>query len=105
MAHVLARRALTDSALCLLAACAALAMFLPPWAQATAASPLRSGAAALAAALALPLHWLLLRRAARHQERPAAGWLALSVLLFPVGSVAALLLLAWPMQRVDAPAH
>lgn len=105
MACTSARRALTDSALCLVAACMAMAMFLPPWAQATAASQPRTLAAALAALLAMLLHWLLLGRGARRMGRPVMGWLALAVLLFPVGGAAALILLAWPPQQAHRAAH
>ena len=89
-----AQRALFDAALALVAACAAIAMFLPPWAAATLASLPRSVLAGLTIALAVPLHWVCLAVAARRLGRGVAGWLGLSVLLFPVGSVAALLLLA-----------
>lgn len=97
-----ARRALADSALSLLVGCAALVMFLPPLVQATTASVLRTLAAALAIALALPLHWVWLGLAARRMGRPAAGWVALAVLLFPVGGAAALILLAWLLHEPGA---
>ena len=89
-----ALRALADSALALLAACAALAMFLPPLAAATTASLPRTLAAGGVIVLALPLHWLWLGRAARQLGRGAAGWVGLSMAVFPVGSAAALILLA-----------
>lgn len=88
-----APRALTDAALALLVACVAGAQFLPPFAADTLASPGRTLAAGAAAALATLAHWVLLAVAARRQGRAFGGWLGLSVLLFPVGSVAALLLL------------
>ncbi len=69
MASAPARRALTDSALCLAAACAALAMFLPPWVTDTVASVPRSVATALALALAL----LLRSRTAAAREDATAG--------------------------------
>lgn len=97
-----ARRALADSALSLLVACAAIVMFLPPLVQATTASVLRTVATGLAIALALPLHWVWLGLAARRMGRPVAGWLALAVLLFPVGGAAALILLAWLLHEPDA---
>lgn len=89
-----APRLLADAALALLAACGALALFVPPFAAGTLDSWPRALLAGLAAALALPLHWLLLAAAARRLGLRVAGWLGLSVLLFPVGSAAALLLLA-----------
>ena len=89
-----AQRALVDSALALLAACLAIAMFLPPLAEATTASAWREGAAAAVVVLALTWHWLSLAAAARRLEVSPGGWLALAVLFCPVGGVAALLLLA-----------
>lgn len=88
-----ARRALGDSALALVVACAAIAMFLPPLAAATAASLLRAITAALVAALALALHWIFLGAGARRMGQPVVPWIALAVLLFPVGAAAALILL------------
>lgn len=89
-----ALRALADSALALLAACGAIAMFLPPMVAATAASLPRAVAAGLAIALAMPLHWLYLGIAARRMGRSVTGWVGMAVLLFPVGGAAALILLA-----------
>ncbi len=90
-----ARRALADSALALLVACTAIAMFLPPLVGDTLSSVPRIVAAGLTIAVAMPLHWVFLGIGARRMGRPLAGWLSLSVLLFPVGSVAALILLLW----------
>lgn len=89
-----AQRALADATLALLAGCVAIAMFLPPLAQDTAASLPRTLAAALVALVALPLHWLCLDAAARRLGASRRGWVGLSMLLFPVGSAAALLLLS-----------
>lgn len=86
--------ALADSALALLVGCGAVAMFLPPLDASTAASWPRIVAAALAIAIALPLHWVFLGIAARRLGGSVGGWVGLSVLLFPVGGVAALILLA-----------
>ncbi len=97
-----ARRALTDSVLALLVACLAIAMFLPPLAAATAASALRTLAAGVTIAVSIPLHWVFLGIGARRMERPLAGWMALSVLLFPVGGAAALILLVWLLHENDA---
>ena len=96
-----AQRALFDSMLALLAACAAVAMFLPPMLQATVASVPRSVAAGLVIALALPLHWVFLGIAARRLGRSVVRWVGLSVLLLPVGSAAALILLAWMMTEPE----
>lgn len=88
-----ARRALTESALALGLACAAIGALLPSWQAALAASPWRAGAAALAVAIALPLHWLMLAAGLRRLGLPRRGWLGMAVLLFPVGGAAALILL------------
>jgi hypothetical protein len=96
-----AQRALADSALALLAACAAVAMFLPPLAAATSASVPRSVAAGLTLALAMPLHWLFLGVAARRFGRSVAAWVGMAVLLFPVGGAAALILLAGLPHHVE----
>jgi len=96
--------ALADSALALLVGCVAIAMFLPPLGAATAVSWPRMLAAGLTIVLALPLHWVFLGIAARRLGTPARGWVGLSVLLFPVGSAAALILLAGLHHPPSAPA-
>jgi hypothetical protein len=98
-----ARRALADSALALVAACAAIAMFLPPMVTTTVASVPRTVALGLVIALAMPLHWVLLGIAAKRMDRPVAGWVAGAVLLFPVGGAAALILLAWLIDESGQP--
>lgn len=90
-----AKRALADSALALLAACGAIAMFLPPMVVSTTASVPRTVALGLAIAVAMPLHWVFLGMAARRMGRSVLGAVAAAVLLFPVGGAAALMLLAW----------
>lgn len=90
-----AQRALTDSAIALLVACAGLAMFLPPMVVATTSSVVRVVVIGLAIASALPLHWAFLGMGARRMGQRVLPWVALSVLLFPVGGVAALVLLGW----------
>ena len=100
--HDTAHRALADSTLALLVACFAVALFLPPWAQATTESLLRTVGTGLVIALALPLHWVFLGIAARRMHRSVAGWVGLSVLLVPVGSAAALILLAWLLAEPEA---
>ena len=99
-----AQRALVDSSLALLAACLAIAMFLPPLAAATAASPWREAVAIGVVVLALPLHWLGLVAAARRLGVPPAGWLGLAVVLCPVGGAAALILLAGLLHPSQAQA-
>lgn len=93
MAETPAHKALAAATACLLAALACITMFLPPLGDGTAASALRSALFGGGIALASLLHWVFLGIAARRLQRSVAGWVALSLLLFPVGSVAALMLL------------
>ena len=93
MHRTAARRALIDATLALLAAGAAIALILPPLVHGSALATGRLVGAALVIALALPLHWVFLGIAARHMQRSVLGWVGLSVLLFPVGSAGALILL------------
>ena len=93
MQYTAARHALIDAALALLAAGAAIALLLPPLVNHSTLSTGRLISASLVIALALPLHWLFLGIAARRMRRSVAGWVGLSVLLFPVGSAGALILL------------
>ena len=96
-----ARHALIDATLALLAAGAAFALLLPPLVQHSALSTGRLVGASLVIALALPLHWVFLGIAARRMHRSVAGWVGLSVLLFPVGSAAALILLGGLLAEQD----
>jgi protein-S-isoprenylcysteine O-methyltransferase Ste14 len=89
------QRALGASTVALVVALGCIALFLPPLLEATVSSVLRSTATALALSCALLLHWVFLGLAARRMERSAVAWVGLSVLLFPVGSAAALILLSW----------
>lgn len=90
-----AQRALTDAAIALLVACAGIAMFLPPMGAATTASVVRTVVVGLAVAAAIPLHWTFLAIGARRMGQRVVPWVALAVLLFPVGAFAALVLLGW----------
>lgn len=94
-----ARRALVDSTLALVAACAAIAMCLPPMVSSTLASGPRTVTVALVIVLAVPLHWILLGIAARRMGRSVATWVGGAVLLFPVGGAAALILLSWALAE------
>jgi uncharacterized membrane protein YhaH (DUF805 family) len=96
--------ALKSSVAALVVAIACVAMFLPPLQARTVESPLSAAAVGVALATALLLHWVFLAIAARRLERSVSGWLSLSVLLFPVGSVASLVLLGWFCQESAAPA-
>ena len=101
------QRALNASTLALLAAVAGIALFLPPLAEQTLSSPLRTVATGLGLACALLLHWVYLGLGARRMARSVAGWVGLSVALFPVGSAMALILLndLGDESRGAAPAH
>jgi drug/metabolite transporter (DMT)-like permease len=98
------QRALTAAILALVAAVAGVAFFLPPLLERTLSSPLRAAATGLVLAGALLLHWTFLGVCARRMGRSVAGWVGLSVLLFPVGSAAALILLNWFSDETRAPA-
>ena len=106
-----AQRALTASGVALALALTAIALFLPPLAEATLASVLRVVGTGLALAIGLLLHWVFLGIAAHRMGRSRGGWVGLAVLLFPVGSVAALVLLSWfahegePSTAAPAPHH
>jgi len=89
-AHV---RALNASTASLLVALGCLALFLPPMVHATVATPWRSVVVGLVMATAVLLHLVFLAMGARRMGRSVGGWVALSLLLFPVGSAAALILL------------
>ena len=89
------QRALAASTFSLLIGGACLFAFLPPVLFTTLESLPRTVGVGIVLACALLLHWAFLAIGARRMGRSPAGWLALSVLLFPVGSVAALVLLGW----------
>jgi hypothetical protein len=105
-----AQRAIGASVAALVVAVAAGMTFLPPMVQSTIASVPRTVAAALVLATAVLLHWVFLGIAARRLERSVPGWLAMGVLLFPIGGAAALILFGWfeedrqGPRRVPAPA-
>ncbi len=93
MSETPAQRAFAASTVALVVAVACLAALLPPLSD--GAAVVRTVLTALALASAMLLHWVFLAIGAYRLQRSVAGWLALSVLLFPVGSVAALILLSW----------
>jgi hypothetical protein len=95
--------ALAASSASLLLAVGCVAMFLPPLAAATLGSVLRTVAVSLVLATSLLLHWVFLAIAAGRMQRSRFGWVSLSVLLFPVGSAASLILLNWFSEdRLDS---
>ncbi len=101
MSESRAPHALTASALALAASVACIAAFLPPMLQQTLSSVLRTVVFGGVLVAALLLHWVFLGIGAHRLGRPPAGWVALSVLLFPIGSAAALGLLGF--VRAESP--
>jgi hypothetical protein len=99
-----AHKALSAATAALVVALACIAMFLPPMLVRTIESVPRTVFVSLGLALACLLHWVFVGIAARRLGRSVAGWVALSVLLFPVGSAAALMLLAWFRSEAETPA-
>ena len=98
-----ASRALAAATAALLIAAGCVALFLPPLNQRLFASVLALVAVGCVLASALLLHWVFLGIAAQRMGRSVAGWVALSVLLFPVGSAAALIVLGWLGDEAAGP--
>lgn len=97
-------RALQAATVSLVAALGCVALFLPPLLDDTIATPLRAAATGAALGCTLLLHWIFLGLAARRMQRSVPAWVGLSVLLFPIGSVLALVLLSWFADEAGAPA-
>jgi len=95
MKETAVQSALTASALALVVAFACIAAFLPPMLAQTLGSIPRTALLGCAIAVAIPVHWAFLGIAARRMGRSVARWVGLAVLLFPVGGIAALILLGW----------
>jgi hypothetical protein len=106
MSETPAQNALAAATVAWVVACACVAFFLPPMLDSTLESVPRTVLVGMVLASAQLLHWAFLGVAARRLGRAAVGWVALSVLLFPIGSVVALILLAWlgEDRRLPAPA-
>ena len=98
-----AQRALSAATAALIVAMACIAMFLPPLVTHTVGSVLRVVLVGLTLALAVLLHWVFVGIAARHLGRSVTGWVALSCLLFPIGSAASLMLLGWFRNEAESP--
>lgn len=94
-------RALQAATVSLIAAVGCVALFLPPLLAATVATPLRAAATGAALGVTLLLHWIFLGVAVRRLQRSLPAWVGLSVLLFPIGSVLALVLLGWFADERD----
>jgi hypothetical protein len=104
MSETPAQNALAAATVALVVACACVAFFLPPMLDRTLQTVTRTVLAGVVLVTAQLLHWAFLGIAARRSERSVAGWVALSVLLFPIGSVMALILLAWLGEDRHLPA-
>ena len=100
-ANARAQRALVDSAVALAAACAALAMFVPPLVNATLNSVLRTVLTGLVV-VAMMLHWAFLGIGAHRMGLRVVPWVALALLRVPVGGAAALSLLVGFLQERQA---
>lgn len=98
-----AQKALSAATAALVVALACIAMFLPPLVERTVDSVLRTVIVGLTLSVAILVHWAFVGIAARRLGRSVIGWVALSVLLFPVGSAAALMLLGWFRHEGEAP--
>jgi hypothetical protein len=90
-----ARRALNASGAAWLVALGAALCFVPPMLQLTLQSVLRTALLGGVLVVALLLHWVWLGVGAARLRRSVAGWLALGLLLFPIGGATALILLNW----------
>lgn len=98
--------ALAVSTLALLVCMASGAALLPPLVDVAARSTLHATSFGATLVLAMAVHWIFLAIAARRMQRSIAGWVSLSVLLFPIGSAAALVLLNWlDHEPMPAPAR
>jgi hypothetical protein len=104
MSETPAQNALAAATVALLVACACVAFFLPPMLDRTLETVTRTVLVGVVLVTAQLLHWAFLGIAARRLERSVAGWVALSVLLFPIGSVMALILLTWLGEDRHQPA-
>jgi len=104
MAETPAQKALTAATAAFVVAIACVAMFVPPLLDRTIDSVLRTVLVGVTLAVSVVLHWVFVGIAARRLGRSVAGWVALSLLLFPVGSVASLMLLGWFREEAETPA-
>lgn len=104
MAETPAHKALTAATAALVVAVVCVAMFVPPLLDRTVGSVLRVVFVGTTLAIAVLLHGVFVGIAARRLGRSVAGWVALALVLFPVGSVASLMLLGWFRDEAELPA-
>ena len=93
MTETSAHRALSASTLSLIVCCASIVPFLPPMVEGTVQSIPRMMLLGSAISVGMLLHWVFVGIAARRLGRSVLGWVSLSVLLFQIGGIAALILL------------
>lgn len=102
MHDVAIHRAINLAAFALLVSVLCGMAFLPPLGESTRQSTPLAVSLALALAAAAVLHWMFLGIAAQRSGRSAPGWVAFSMLLFPIGSAAAVILLGWHLDEPRA---
>jgi hypothetical protein len=101
-----AQRAVTAATLALVVCAACIVAFLPPMVATTLESVPKTLLLGVALATSVVLHWVFVGLAAHRMGRSPAFWVGFSVLLFPVGSVASLILLGWLLgEREPLAAH
>jgi cytochrome bd-type quinol oxidase subunit 2 len=100
-----ASSALSASAVALLLCGVGVMMFLPPLVDETVASLPRTVLFGLVIAASLLLHGVFLAIAAQRQGRRAGRWLVVALLLPVLGSVLALVVLAWFENEAKAAAE
>ncbi len=99
-----ASSALSASAVALLLCAAGVMMFLPPLVDETVASLPRTVLFGLVIAASLVLHGVFLAIAAQRQGRSPVRWVMLAVLMPVVGSIVAVVMLAWFENEAKAAA-
>lgn len=90
-----ASSALSASAVALLLCGAGVMMFLPPLVDETVASLPRTALFGLVIAASLVLHFVFLAIAAQREGRSPVRWVTPALLVPVIGSIVALVLLAW----------
>ncbi len=100
-----AQRALAASSAALVVAVACLLAFMPSLFERYLGTPLRIVVVGAVLTTAVILHWAFLGIGVHRLGRSLSAWLALAVLLFPIGGAAALILLAWLSDEDRTPAQ
>jgi hypothetical protein len=96
-------QAVGSAAVSLVVFVASVAAFVPPFVERTVSSVPLTIALGIAIAVSFVLHVAFVGIAAHRAGRSATLWAVLAVLLFPVGSIAGLILFEWfSAQRTTA---